>query len=98
MCRSYDERYDNKCGDERADPPVEKETANFCDFFRPRAGAFNAEEAEGASGAKAKLDALFGGDEEVQAEDETPPSATKEDQARAELEKLFSTKKDAEDP
>lgn len=104
MCRSYDERYNSKCGDERTDPPVEKETANFCDFFRPLGGAFSAEEAEGASGAKEKLDALFGGGDTrgVDSESGKDESAgslaeeTKDDEVRAELDKLFSTKKDDE--
>ena len=96
MCRSYSERYDNKCSDERTDPPVEKETANFCDFFRPRANAFVADEAEGASDAKTTLDALFGGDDGDDGSkdeiDDKPP--TEEDATRAELEKLFRKKDD----
>jgi hypothetical protein len=98
MCRSYNERYDNKCGDERADPPVEKETANFCDFFRPRAKAYEVAEADGASDARAKLDALFSGGAENEtaepAEEGEEKPRTKEDEARAELERLFSKKKD----
>ena len=96
LCRSYDERFDNKCGDERADPPVEKETANFCDFFRPRANAFIPDEAEGASDAITKLDALFSGDSADDTSegegDERPP--TEEDEAHAELEKLFQKKEE----
>ena len=70
---------------------MEKETANFCDFFRPRPNAFVSAEVDDASAAKDKLDALFGGDDEdehAEQESDDKPLA-EQDQARAELEKLF---------
>ncbi|MEC8144490.1 MAG: hypothetical protein VX065_05475, partial [Pseudomonadota bacterium] len=29
------------CAEDRADPPVEKENSNFCDFFRPANAAYH---------------------------------------------------------
>ncbi len=84
-------RLNNQCAEPQADPVLDKERANFCDFFRPRANAFVADEAEGASDAKTTLDALFGGDDDDGGTkdeiDDKPP--TEEDATRAELEKLF---------
>ena len=47
------------CNEERADPPLQKENANFCDFFSPRFGAFDGTQAEKSTQARNDLDALF---------------------------------------
>ncbi|MEM7004113.1 MAG: hypothetical protein AAF529_25240 [Pseudomonadota bacterium] len=49
-----------QCFEDRADPPLQKENANFCDFFAPASGAFQAQTQSKASSARSELDALFG--------------------------------------
>jgi len=39
MCRNYAPDASITCTDERTDPPVNKENANFCDYFRLREGS-----------------------------------------------------------
>ena len=60
MCRHYAPNKRPYCDHERADPPVEKETANFCDYFRP-ANRFSVKDASQSEKAKSELDDLFGG-------------------------------------
>jgi len=59
MCLHHDPRWQNACREERAEPPRSKETANFCDWFKPRPGAFQG--GGGDARHQAALDALFGG-------------------------------------
>ena len=66
MCRHYRPDARPDCDHDRADPPVEKESANFCEYFKP-ANRFSAEGAGRASAAKSDLDALFG-NESVEAD------------------------------
>ncbi len=67
LCRHYDSDNTTRCHEERADPPLQKENANFCDFFAPhrltkeQIGA-NAK-ARQRSASEAGLAALFGDDE-----------------------------------
>ena len=82
MCRFHDPKLRDGCREERAEHVLEKERANFCEFFEPRAGAYQARDGGKAAAAKAELDALFGG----------PKAETPADPARAELDKLFGNK------
>ena len=84
MCTEYDPGVADGCRDDRADPPHNKEGANFCEFFKPRSG-LAAPRSGKADSARAELDALFGGGEK---EDVAPP-ASDEDDARAKLDALF---------
>ena len=94
MCRNYAPDASISCTDERADPPVNKENANFCDYFRP-INAYRAGSRERQAGAKAKLDTLFGvdaTDEKAESDDgRDPPDAGDDTQAEARrrLEDLF---------
>lgn len=75
MCRWYAPGKPGDCEDDRADPPVEKESANFCEYYSPALGSFVSAEAQQKDAAKTRLDALFGGsegDEEDDDEDEDP--------------------------
>lgn len=38
LCRYYDPRNITRCLEDRADPPVQKEVANFCEYFDPAPG------------------------------------------------------------
>ena len=91
MCREYAPNDTIQCRDERADPPTNKENANFCDFFRPLLGAYDGR-AVRAGSAQAKLDALFDAPPEdptdapqTDADDEIDPAA----EAARKLDDLF---------
>ena len=81
-CRHYDSAYNNSCRETEAEPVVEKDRRNFCEFFSFAQGTLP--KAEDSSGqqqeARARLEALFGGGP---AKTSTPPDA------RARLEALF---------
>ena len=92
LCRHYAPGVTGQCEEERADPPVHKETANFCDFFRPAAGVYRAVRGERRDVAKARLDALFGASaEQVPSGGSSPTAGTsaQSDAARARLDALF---------
>ena len=95
LCRFYNETVAGRCEDERADPPVQKENANFCDFFKPRHNAYVEKRGQQANAARARLNALFGTPDEDSADIMDPESPvntpSKEDAARAALEALFNS-------
>jgi hypothetical protein len=80
LCRFYDPRVEGQCREERAEDVREKERANFCDWFKPRAGAYWAPDAARAASARAGADTLFGGG---------PAPAADASPARAALDALF---------
>ena len=41
-CANYEPSADNSCREPQAERVVDKERANFCDYFKPRAGAASA--------------------------------------------------------
>lgn len=97
MCRNYAPDASITCTDERTDPPVNKENANFCDYFRPT-NAYRAGSKERQAGAKAKLDSMFGRDdptgEDVESADNdeaADPGDDKQADARRRLEDLFGS-------
>lgn len=61
MCVLYNPNTSDRCNEARAEHPRHVDQANFCDWFKPRAGAFTAADAGKTAAARAKLDALFGG-------------------------------------
>ncbi len=64
MCRFYNSSAYISCDHERAEPPVIKESANFCDYFKP-ANRFDSKGATRAAAARSDLDSLFGEQQEV---------------------------------
>lgn len=62
-CHWFDTAVANSCREPIADPVTDKERANFCGYFKPRANAYRA---SSDAGSKAQLAALFG---------EAPPAA-----------------------
>ena len=58
MCRFYDVTRANQCTEPVADPVGNKERANFCGYFEPVAGRFQAKGAGDAT--LSALEALFG--------------------------------------
>lgn len=82
MCEFHDPKLRIGCREERAEHVKDKDRANFCEFFQPRPDAHKPKDQSGNQAAKAKLDALFGGD----------VAQAPVDKAREELDKLFGSK------
>jgi len=61
MCVEYDTRVAKHCREPIAEEVREKDRANFCDFFKPRAGAYQAPNTAEVDKARAELARLFGG-------------------------------------
>ena len=87
MCRFYSPGKTIDCEEERANPPVEKASANFCDFFRP-ANRFDSVRSGRGEQARDQLDSLFGATDPGGAIDEQPEGAPNNDALRK-LDDLF---------
>lgn len=87
MCEFFDPQQTMQCFEERAEPPLQKTNANFCEFFKPKANAFNEGQAEASGDAKAQLDALFDAPAEgsTDAESNAPAIQAPEEQSAADL-------------
>lgn len=83
LCQFYDARTTRQCTEIRAEEVINKEHANFCDWFKARPNAFDPQRQAKVEAAKSKLDSLFGG---VASGSETA------DPARAAAERLFGNK------
>lgn len=81
LCRHYRPNVAIPCDEDRAEPPVHKEGANFCEFFRPSADAFEPALTSKHAAARSRLDALFS------RESEGPGSDA--DDAKRKLDDLF---------
>jgi hypothetical protein len=88
MCEWYSISVAKHCRETVAEEVKDKERANFCDYFKPRPGAYSAVSLDAASKAQAELDALFGAGKKAE-----PGEPSAADKARAELEALFGKKK-----
>lgn len=75
MCVAYDPRVAKKCREDDAEEVKAKEQANFCDFYRPRPGAFDASLAAAERRAQDELAALFGGSPAGGRPDDAGPAA-----------------------
>ncbi|MDH4225318.1 MAG: hypothetical protein OEW12_06705, partial [Deltaproteobacteria bacterium] len=86
MCGFWDPAANNQCRESQADRVVEKEAANFCDWFRPtqRQGGGETDEAQAA---RKKLEAVFGQSEGLKG------GTSEAEAARKKLEDLFKPKK-----
>ena len=85
MCKEYDPSVSDACREDRADYVLEKDKANFCDYFKPRRGAYREKDEQSEKEARARLAELFG--EEIPDTDQD--SETEADQALKELKRLF---------
>ncbi|OFZ54926.1 MAG: hypothetical protein A2428_00550 [Bdellovibrionales bacterium RIFOXYC1_FULL_54_43] len=56
-CQFYDQHANNECHESQADPVLEKERSNFCDYFKPRSGTGS--ETSTRDALKAAAEALF---------------------------------------
>jgi len=59
QCVNYEPGASGQCRESRAEPPTNKQTANFCDWFAPGAAAGRLGRTP-ADEARARLEALFG--------------------------------------
>jgi hypothetical protein len=82
LCEWYSVTVAKQCREPIAEEVKDKERANFCDYFKPRPGAYSKVDVSASDQARSDLDALFGG-----ATNAAQPSAA--DRAKAELDKLF---------
>ncbi len=55
MCVEYDISHAHRCKEPTAEEVRKKEEANFCDHFKPKAGAFVAKDTSEAAKAKSAL-------------------------------------------
>jgi hypothetical protein len=60
MCVDYDVSVAKHCREPIAEEVRDKTRANFCDFFKPRPGAFVAKDTAAADQARMDLEGLFG--------------------------------------
>ena len=94
-CRHFRPDITGECDEDRADPPVKKEVANFCDWYAPKTGAYQHSTGDRHEDAKDKLHALFDAEsDDGQGDEPIEPDAqerepTKDDEARAKLDSLF---------
>ncbi len=97
-CRNYDPSLSDACREDRADFVLDKDKANFCDYFRPNPRPFKGRDNSAAEKAKAELAALFGdeaqegegkGDGEGEADSPAESPQSEADRALAELQRLF---------
>ena len=61
LCVDYDTRVAKHCREPIAEEVRDKTAANFCDYFKPRAGAYTAPNTGEVDRARAELERLFGG-------------------------------------
>ena len=93
-CRHYDPRINDACFEDRAEFVLDKDKANFCDYFKVNTKAYKPKDISEAEIARRKLAELFG---EPIADDATENAATPQseaDKALADLKRLFGDSDD----
>ena len=89
-CKNFNLSVSNGCNEEQADLIVEKEKANFCEYFYANTAAYQKQNNTEAAAARVKLAELFG--EEPPEPDtcsEAASARSEDDKALAELKRLF---------
>jgi hypothetical protein len=86
QCHHYTTRLTGYCSHDHAEPPRDRDRANFCQYFTPRPGPHTPRERAEARRARDGLDALFGATAESSEPNGQRPEA---DRAREELDRLF---------
>lgn len=89
-CHHYDPRVNDACREDRAEFVLDKDKANFCDYFKVNPRAHKSKDSTEAEQARRKLAELFG---EPVSEPDTDTAAAKPqseaEKALAELKRLF---------
>jgi len=98
LCRSWNPRYTSKCSHDHAEPPLDRERANFCQYFKPAAGAFRNAGAPPEETARTDLEALFGAGPAQDSAYASVDNITETEQARRALEDLFGGDKGNDAP
>ena len=77
MCRHYAPRYISLCAHDTAEPPRDRELANFCQHFRPSPDAFQGSGLDKVDAARKELNAFFGAEaaEDAEPADEEAPTS-----------------------
>lgn len=99
MCEFYDTSVAKSCREPVAEEVTDKERANFCDYFRGRAGLLAAGGAGAAEAARTELEALFGIEGKPAAEDAqalVDRKRAEADEARRKLDELFGSDDESE--
>jgi hypothetical protein len=89
LCEFFDPAVAKSCREPVAEEVKDKTRANFCDYFRPRPGAYRPA-GDAATRARSELESLFGAGEPAGG---APAQPSAEDEARARLEALFGQRK-----
>jgi len=87
-CRNYDAATSDACREDRADFVLDKDKANFCDYFKVNSKAYEKKDNSEANQAKARLAELFGEQPSESTEADVSPTS-EADQALSELKNLF---------
>jgi hypothetical protein len=100
LCRSWNPRYTSKCSHDHAEPPLDRERANFCQYFRPAPGAFRNAAAPASETARTDLEALFGNSQEhtETGADTAADNKSETERARRALDDLFGGNKENDTP
>jgi hypothetical protein len=98
LCRSWNPRYTSKCSNDHAEPPLDRERANFCQYFRPAAGVNRGTGAPAGETTVTDLEALFGANHEQPVNPADNRNMTESERARAALDDLFGAGKDKDTP
>jgi hypothetical protein len=85
MCVFYDVNATKQCREDDAEEVIEKERANFCEYFKARPNAYQSKAHGKAQAARSRVDALFTGSDVAA---ESPA-----DEAKKKLNELFGGKK-----
>ena len=75
MCINFDPSVPTQCSEDDAEDVVDKEKANFCDWFKPSPNAFDATGKQAHDKASSSAEALFGGDAVVETDDDSTSAA-----------------------
>jgi hypothetical protein len=84
LCEFYNPDKAEQCEEPIADYVRDKERANFCDYFKPKPGAYAPAGKTGTAGSISDLNALFGLEQ-----DKESSELTEAEKAKATLEDLF---------
>lgn len=86
LCEFFEPRVARSCRETIADEVKNKERANFCDYFKPRPGAYRPRNVGAVDAARSQLEAVFGGGSGAPA---APDAKVEADRARSALDQLF---------
>ena len=75
MCRHFDAAVAKQCREDDAEEVLEKERANFCEWFKPSASAYDPAKGAETQQAQDALAALFGDGDDNDPKSGHPPSA-----------------------